>query len=452
MIKRAKILISIAAVSFLAAGCSGSGATAGSSSPAAPVSPVAAFTELSQQVRSQLTAAVRGPGSAAACTKLSQGSLGGWVKQLRTEPDTVAGPLDAYLVRVQLALDACRDASYTPADLSQVDQSASAVHAALAPAPSPTATPSTSSSPTSASGTALLFYGAADLVQPRPVAADTSAAPAAPALDAPGANPARTSFCPADFAAAGNGEPGLAFVNAVDKASTAGETTESLSVAFAADAEVRAMVPCNAAQRAYQEATLDFLDWMTAGEACREAYYYPARTLSDVDLWLDCIGPVNAAVVSQEETANNLLIAAENTPCTGGYTPGPLPMTTGLAYAHVVQVAGVLTEAFQAVKSATEVTEIGRDGLELLGDRELTGQEATALRTKLAVELNGQAVEVTGDVLYDTLDTFSLSPSPSPAKSDTGDGETPNFAATVTISGPGLAPQSASTSASVSSS
>src|SRR5262249_28046936 len=65
------------------------------------------------------------------------------------------------------------------------------------------------------------------------------------------------------------------------------------------DATLRALKPCNAEQTAYIQGNIEFNGWAAAEAACKEAFYYNAKTLGDVfGLWLSCITPVNLALVA----------------------------------------------------------------------------------------------------------------------------------------------------------
>ncbi len=387
---------------LLATACGGGGGQATRQPPPRPEF-TTVFGQVSQDVESRFGTAAAGPDAAKACADLAGEPRRGWAKALNVAPDAVTGPVNAYLVRVQLTLYKCQDGAYAAADLARIGTLAQAVRTAVTKA-SPTPKPSPSTSATRTALGAPVPRGPASLPG---VAALLRQAPVslAGALCSLAVGPVAAAAPPrAARSAAGN--PGFDLYRQVSGIVRGGGDVDAYR---RADATLRALQPCNAAQAAYIQGNIEFNGWLAADAACKEAFYYDARTLSDVfGLWLSCIGPVNAAIVaSSKKTGNHEILSAE---CVPGYQPPPLTASQGLLVAQATTMAAEIKAAFEEIADAREAATLFGKGVDLLLEREITPGALEEFLTSVKVMIGEAALDATVTRLRDELSTLTLLP------------------------------------------
>jgi hypothetical protein len=373
----------------LMAGCgsaAGSGSTSTSSSPAAPKDFPAAFADLNADVTKRIGEAAGGSSAATACADVAGAPLDGWLDTLRAAPDAAVRPINAYLVRVQVALAACQDGTYTTAALDAITARADAVRQAATP-PTPTASPSDSASPDASASAAamtssLMRFGAAALTQLCPYAAAALA-------------PARRDN--KDFAYEVNKLTALPY-----------DATQADYVAN--EAAIRAMTPCNAAQAKYQQLSITMLGWLAAEKACQTEFYDGATTLGDVNLWLSCINPVYAGELPAIRAQSDAYADASTADCTAGYQPPAIEASPGMALARTVTVGGTVIEGYHAVKDVVELGGLAKHGVKLLMERELTGSDVHEYATKVTVKIGEMATDAAVDEVRDRLGKLTIAP------------------------------------------
>ncbi len=392
---------------LLVTGCSkspGDGPT-----PAKPVDFPTAFAQISKDAADRVTAAKAAADPVAACRDLAANPLGGWVSALSDAADAYTKALNAYMIRVQLAVYKCQDGTGTAADLTDMATRADAVRAAIAKASAtarPTPTPTAVKTVLSSSRAALSWLGS--LCQ---------AALAGPAI--------------AGKRAAAASEPGFDLYRQVSGIVRGGNTVDGFRQT---DAALRALKPCNAAQAEYLQGNIEFNGWLAAEAACKEAFYYDAKTLGDVfGPWLSCIGPVNLAIVAASKKTSNMGIL--NKPCTDGYQPPPFGPSPGLLSAQVLMMATQIKDLFDTMHDMKETATMLKTGFKVYLGREITPGEEKAFVTAINVKLEGIAYDMTAEGVRERLRVLTFPPMPDQPPTAPAD-----VVITVTETVPGMQP------------
>jgi hypothetical protein len=166
---------------------------------------------------------------------------------------------------------------------------------------------------------------------------------------------------------------------------------------------IRALPACNDEQARYKQLNIEFLSLYLAADACYYAYLADAGTIGQVNEWLLCISPVNAAIVATAVEMDAAHRAMLQSAPDASYREEPVPsVPTGVLYAQAVSAVEQLRTGVADARKLAQVISRGRD---------LLLSNASDQAVHLAMELvsvDQQATLAIGDVQLQARDSGVL--------------------------------------------